>query len=166
MILFKNPNKEQQTIINSVKSKIVDRASEVSLMLFDCYLNADIKYLNDKIVINTFKLDNKSKKESIKELKKNFELMSVCIDDIPVYVATSWNPYFLLTEADAVTVPFMMYRPIIVRESCLYNCMSDLVPLIAHELTHSILYTKDYMLTKLPIKDAYAYEQVFRYFKN
>lgn len=123
------------------------------------------RFKNDLTLCDAFMLNDYHDKQellgALLRLAINFHKMQE-VEKVKFLVGSNSNPYFWV--ADAVTVPFLPGRPIVIKESAIKRHISNFRPLIAHEVSHSLLKTQDFYMDKSPekrLKDAYAYEQVF-----
>lgn len=123
------------------------------------------RFKNDLTLCDAFMLNDYHDKQellgALLRLTTNFHKMQE-IEKVKFLVGSDFNPYFWV--ADAVTVPFLPGRPIVIKESAFNRNIYDFRPLVAHEVSHSLLGTQDFYMDEKPekrLKDAYAYEQVF-----
>lgn len=162
--LTRNPDYDEWQYINKVRTSIKNKAKAIhkqitefiSLDSYNLYDFHDIQFMN------TFHIDDDSKEDIWTELQSKFYKIYIQSTNIDIYIASKYHPFFMFNDASAFCIPFQVGRPILLKHDFMSKDIIDFTMLLSHELTHSILHTKDYFCIKNFINDAYSYEMIFR----
>lgn len=154
----------QEDIVRIAQHELKSIPPMIEFLKIKGYFNVNAFGENTSF-INTFLLHFYRNKEELMValilLEKNLVKMQK-LGKLKVLVGNDTNPIFQV--ADAVTVPFLPGRPIVIKEGAFKRHITDFRSLLAHEASHSLLYTSDYYMEEDPrkrLKDAYAYEKIF-----